>query len=211
MELVGPSICCVRGNQKIVVIEGRLSSKRAKENVPCNRRDLTVLSPLVLTADLVLLLGGEVVLDVEGLANLLGRLALNHVGDGLAADVEERLDVEVVGGQNDLKEHLLVDLHELLVPFLNVGGLAARVVLVTSGGRIVTVVCAPFKDLCQNVLGDVGDGDSFSGITQILKHVLDEKRALGDVAGDFHVLAIAAGKGKLLVVCFSHFEDDCSE
>jgi hypothetical protein len=47
---------------------------------------------------LVLLLGGEVVLDVKGLANLLGRLALNHVGDGLAADVEERLDVEVVGG-----------------------------------------------------------------------------------------------------------------
>jgi hypothetical protein len=29
----------------------------------------------------------------------------------------------------------------------------------------------------------VGDGDSFSGITQILKHVLDEKGALGDVAG----------------------------
>jgi hypothetical protein len=24
---------------------------------------------------------------------------------------------------------------------------------------------------------------------------------------DFHVLAIAAGEGKLLVVCFGHFED----
>ena len=60
-------------------------------------RCLTVLGPLVLAADLLLLLGGEVVGDVEGLADLLGRLALNHVGDSLAADVEEGLDVEVVG------------------------------------------------------------------------------------------------------------------
>lgn len=59
---------------------------------------LAVLGPLVLAADLLLLLGGEVVLDVERLADLLGRLALDHVGDGFAADVEEGLDVEVVGG-----------------------------------------------------------------------------------------------------------------
>jgi hypothetical protein len=59
---------------------------------------LAVLGPLVLAADLVFLLGGEVVLDVEGLADLLGRLALDHVGDGLAADIEKGLDIEVVGG-----------------------------------------------------------------------------------------------------------------
>lgn len=47
----------------------------------------SLLSPLVLTTDLVFLLGSEVVLDVEGLADLLGRLALDHVGDGLAANV----------------------------------------------------------------------------------------------------------------------------
>lgn len=43
-------------------------------------RDSTVLGPLVLLADLSLLLGREVVLDVEEAANLLGRLALDHVG-----------------------------------------------------------------------------------------------------------------------------------
>lgn len=59
---------------------------------------LSVLSPLVLTTNLLLLLGGEVVRDVESLTDLLRRLALDHVGDGLAANVEERLDVEVVGG-----------------------------------------------------------------------------------------------------------------
>ena len=36
-------------------------------------------------------------MDVEGLADLVGRFALDHVGDGLAANVEEGLDVQVVG------------------------------------------------------------------------------------------------------------------
>lgn len=56
-----------------------------------------LLGPLVLTTNLVLLLGREVILDVESLPDLLRRLALDHVCDGLAADVKEGLDVEVVG------------------------------------------------------------------------------------------------------------------
>jgi hypothetical protein len=70
----------------------------------------------------------EVVLDVECLAGLLGRLALDHVGSGLAAGVKEGLDIHVVGGEDDLEQHLLVDLHELLVPLLDVGGLLASAV-----------------------------------------------------------------------------------
>ncbi len=60
------------------------------------RLDLAVLGPLVLPADLLLLLGSEVVCDVECLADLVRRLALDHVGDGLAANIKEGLDVEVV-------------------------------------------------------------------------------------------------------------------
>jgi hypothetical protein len=56
-----------------------------------------LLSPFVLTADLLLLLRCEVVLDVECLTDLFRRLALDHVGDGLAANVEKSLDVEEVG------------------------------------------------------------------------------------------------------------------
>lgn len=56
-----------------------------------------LFSPFVLTADLVLFFRGEIVLDVEGLANLLGRLALDHVGNSLAADIQKGLDIEVVG------------------------------------------------------------------------------------------------------------------
>ena len=56
-----------------------------------------LLRPLVLTTDLIFLFGCEVILDIEGLANLFGRFALDHVGDGFAADVKESFDVEVVG------------------------------------------------------------------------------------------------------------------
>jgi hypothetical protein len=60
-------------------------------------RGHSLLGPLVLATDLVLLLGGEVILDVEDLTDLFWGLALDHVGDGLAADVEEGFDVKVVG------------------------------------------------------------------------------------------------------------------
>jgi hypothetical protein len=59
---------------------------------------LAVLSPLVLAADLLLLFLGEVVGDIKSLADLLGRLALDHVGNGLAANIKKGLDVKVVGG-----------------------------------------------------------------------------------------------------------------
>ena len=56
-----------------------------------------LLGPLVLAANLVLFFGREVVLDVEGLADLFRRLAFDHVCDCLAADVEKGFDVEIVG------------------------------------------------------------------------------------------------------------------
>lgn len=115
---------------------------------------LTVLSPLVLAADLVLLFWGEVVLDVEGLADLLWRLALDHVCDGLAADIEEGLNVHVVRGEDDLEEHLLVDLHKLLVPVLDVGRLLSGVGVVVLGWRgVVLVVGAPLEHLAEDGLG----------------------------------------------------------
>lgn len=67
---------------------------------------IILLSPLVLPADLVLLLGCEVVLDVERLADLLRRLALDHVGNGFTTDVQECLDVKVVGRLRDCHQHM---------------------------------------------------------------------------------------------------------
>lgn len=56
-----------------------------------------LLGPLILASDLLLLLWSEVVLNVEGLADLLGRLALDHVGNSLAANIEKRLNVQIIG------------------------------------------------------------------------------------------------------------------
>ena len=56
-----------------------------------------LLGPLVLTTNLILLFRRKVVLNIEGFADLFRGLALDHVGDGLAADIEESFDVEVVG------------------------------------------------------------------------------------------------------------------
>ena len=56
-----------------------------------------LFSPFVLPTNLILLFGRKVILDVEGLTDLFWGLALDHVGDSLAADVKESLDVEIVG------------------------------------------------------------------------------------------------------------------
>lgn len=71
----------------------------------------------------LLLLGVEVLLDVGSLANLLERQVSKHDCDGLAAGVKEAFDIHVVGSLNDLKQHLLVNLHEPLVPLIDISGL----------------------------------------------------------------------------------------
>ena len=68
---------------------------------------LLLLAPLVLLADLLLLRRGEVVLDVEGLPDLLRGLPLDHVGHGLAGHIKETLDIKVIGGQDELEESAL--------------------------------------------------------------------------------------------------------
>jgi hypothetical protein len=58
--------------------------------------------------------------------------------------------------KDDLKQHLLVDLHEFLVPLVDVGRLLARVrVIILGGGRVVLVVVAPLEDLLHDSLIDL--------------------------------------------------------
>lgn len=59
----------------------------------------------------------------------------------LATDIKKGLDVEVVGCEDDLKEHLLIDLDELGVPVRDVGSASARLLCVIGGcGRVAAVV-----------------------------------------------------------------------
>lgn len=66
-----------------------------------------LFSPFVLTADLVLLLRREVILDVEGLTNLVRRLAFDHVGDRLASNIQKSLDIEIIGRLDKKNRQLL--------------------------------------------------------------------------------------------------------
>lgn len=59
-----------------------------------------LFSPFILTADLVLLFWREIILDIEGLTDLIRRLAFNHVGDRLASNIQKRFDIEIVGRLN---------------------------------------------------------------------------------------------------------------
>jgi hypothetical protein len=69
--------------------------------------------------------------------------------------------------EDNLEEHLLVDLHELLVPLVNVGRLLARVrVIVLGGGRVVLVVLAPLENLLHDGLVDLRAVSSVSGYSK---------------------------------------------
>jgi hypothetical protein len=63
--------------------------------------------PGVVPAHLLLLLLGVAIRDVEGVTDLLGCLALHHVGELLAGRVEEPVDAEVVGGVDQVVERVL--------------------------------------------------------------------------------------------------------
>lgn len=60
------------------------------------KKDL-LLGPFVLAANLVLFLGGEIIGNIESLTDLFRRFALDHVGNGLAADVQKSSDIEIIG------------------------------------------------------------------------------------------------------------------
>ena len=119
-----------------------------------------------------LLLRREIIHDVEEFADLFGCLTLDHVRDGLATNItayrlsfaspnpnttifdsQERLDVEVVGREDDLEEHLLIDSDEFLIPLVNVGGALARIILVllgvSCGQRLAAMVLAVLENLCK--------------------------------------------------------------
>lgn len=58
--------------------------------------------------------------------------------------------------KDDLEEHLLVDLHELLVPLIDVGGLLAGVGVVILGCRgVAAVMGAPLDDLLHDGFVDL--------------------------------------------------------
>ena len=99
--------------------------------------ELHVLHPL-------LLLGGEVILDVEVFPDLLHIPLLDDVGHCPAGHQQEVRHVHEVGGVDELEQSRLVHVEELLI---EVADVVRRVLgLVISGGRgIVLVLLSPME------------------------------------------------------------------
>jgi hypothetical protein len=58
--------------------------------------------------------------------------------------------------KDDLKQHLLIDLHELLIPLVDIGGFLAHIVVVIVGGwRIGLVIGAPLDDFLEDGFVDL--------------------------------------------------------
>ena len=65
------------------------------------RQHSYVFAPRVFAPNFLLLLRREVVLDVEVRADLLRRLSLDHVSHGLAGQIQQCFDVQVVSSLSD--------------------------------------------------------------------------------------------------------------
>jgi hypothetical protein len=106
----------------------------------------------------------EIISDVECLSDFLGRLALDHVCDSLAASVEKGLDIQIIsslhvsiklttetkiGGsyKDNFKQHFLVDLHEFLIPIIDIRRLFIALVVLLVLYGIIFMVISPFKNL----------------------------------------------------------------
>lgn len=120
----------------------------------------------------------EIVLNVEGLADFFGGLALDHVGNSLAGEVQQWLDVQEVSGlrvnqrvsqrlkkrpifksgayQNELEQGGLIDLAELAVPRDNVVGSLLILLLLRLGSGVLVVVFAVSNDLFEDLSRNVG-------------------------------------------------------
>ena len=66
-------------------------------------------------------------------------------------DIQKRFDVKIVGGKNDLEEHLLINCDELLVPFADISrsfaGLVLALVCIWRRQGLTTMVLAILENL----------------------------------------------------------------
>mmetsp|Transcript_2310 Transcript_2310/g.5483 ORF Transcript_2310/g.5483 Transcript_2310/m.5483 type:complete len:313 (+) Transcript_2310:690-1628(+) len=135
-----------------------------------------VVDPGVGPLDLLDLLGGVVLPDVEAVPDVVWRLALlDLVRDLLAHELEEVLDVEEVGGEDGLEDDLVRLLLELLVEGVDD--------LVVGGGRLELGV---LDEVLDDALDDgegarlVGEGHHLIHIPRVLNHHVDDGRPRRD-------------------------------
>ena len=85
-----------------------------------------------------------------------GRIRDEHKKRKGFGGLDKKIECDKETYEDNLKQHLLVDLHKLLIPLLNIGCLLAGVgVIIGWGWRVVLVMFAPFNDLFEDGLIDL--------------------------------------------------------
>ena len=121
---------------------------------------LRLFTPLVFVAHLRFFLGRKIVLDVEGGANVLRGLSLDHARHRGTGEIQEGLDVEVVGGEDQFKEEDLFDIDKIGVPLLDHVLHVLRLEgLFDFRHGLGEVVFAELEDLLEDLRLDVGEGE----------------------------------------------------
>lgn len=87
------------------------------------------LCPFVFLANLFFFFRGKVVLNPKQIADLLRCLSLDHVGNRLTAQVQQRLDVHVVGCEDNVKYLFFIIPDKSAIPGLDVIGVAGTAVI----------------------------------------------------------------------------------
>jgi hypothetical protein len=87
----------------------------AVDSKNCSER---FFGPFVLFNNLLLLFGGEVILNVELFANFYDRLVLHQASDLSTGKLEQGLNVKVVACHNKFKHDFLVYVDEICVPLI---------------------------------------------------------------------------------------------
>ncbi len=168
-------------------------SKKSVKWPDATIRSERFFGPLVLFHDLSLFFRREVVLNVKELANLRHSLVLDQTGDLGAGQFEQRLDVQVVAGHDQLEEHLLVEVDKVRVPCIDDGShIGGDERLVDLGGLVVLHAGAEHDDLFEDGPLDVGKGDLFFFV--FVHNSLDEDGSLGDVSVDKDGFTVTANE-----------------
>ena len=94
------------------------------------------------------------------------------------------LDVQVVGGQDELEQGALVHLEEVRIPGADVVCPLLLVLVILGQRRVVLVVGGPLDHLLQDGGVHVGEGDHLLVLlvhAEVLQHGLDGDGLLGDL------------------------------
>ena len=108
---------------------------------------LLLFAPFVLLANLLFFSRGKIILDVECLTNFLRSFAFDHVGNSLASNIQQALNVQIIGSQNELKKGSLINFEEIRVPRTDIVGSLLLVFVILRWWRVIFVVGGPLNDL----------------------------------------------------------------